>query len=246
MLILGEGTIVAKAGGTSTANPERLERLHSIMTADPRRGILVVSAPGNITEGDVKISRLLETCYGKARKGEDFTKDFEPIRQRYLLIAGDFTSAAADKEAERFVNQTFEGIRDRIWTPGQAVVRGEYGIAKLLAAGWGVQFVDPTEIFKFRDDGELDPTTYALIREKLQKGTGLHIVPGCYGAKLRNKDEIVMFDWGGSDITADLIAEQVGDGHENWTDTDGVKAVDPKILKPEDRQNIPTIPPCYN
>lgn len=240
VLIEGEGLVVGKAGGTSTATPGRLERQHDIIRADPRRQIWVLSAPGSRHEGDTKISRLLEQCYELRRNEESFDDIFNHISERYLLI-GRALSSEAENAAERFVQQTYDGIKQGNWNLGQTVVQGELGIARVVAIGWGASLVDPTEIFKIQRSGRPHPRTYQLINRYFSSATSLQIVPGCYGADFQDKNKIVMFDWGGSDITADLIAEQVGDGHENWTDVKGVKAVDPRDIKAEDRETIPTI-----
>ncbi|HLC87429.1 MAG TPA: hypothetical protein VJG66_00015 [Patescibacteria group bacterium] len=236
--------IVGKAGGTSTADFARLQRQHEIIQADPRRKIWVLSAPGALFEGDTKISRQLAYCHelfkDHASSGQIATA-FDPIISRYLDIANGFNSRIVEEEANQFLEQTLGGIILGKWNPGQTVVRGEYGIARLAALGWNATFVDPTAIFRIKDDGSFDPQTAKLIKERFSQIDGLAIVPGCYGSAANDPDKTVMFDWGGSDITADLIAEQVGDGHENWTDVKGVKAVDPKDIAAEDRENIPTI-----
>ena len=50
---------VAKFGGSSLASAEQIEKICAIVTADPARRLVVVSAPGKRDREDAKVTDLL-------------------------------------------------------------------------------------------------------------------------------------------------------------------------------------------
>ena len=59
--ILPKGKLmkVAKFGGTSLASAEQIQKISSIVTSDPERKLVVVSAPGKRAADDTKVTDLL-------------------------------------------------------------------------------------------------------------------------------------------------------------------------------------------
>ena len=53
------GIIVSKYGGSSITSKRDIERIGEITTDDPKRKIVVVSAPGKRCENDTKVTDLL-------------------------------------------------------------------------------------------------------------------------------------------------------------------------------------------
>ena len=49
---------VAKFGGTSLASAEQIQKISSIVTSDPERKLVVVSAPGKRDADDTKVTDL--------------------------------------------------------------------------------------------------------------------------------------------------------------------------------------------
>lgn len=54
--------IVAKFGGTSLASASQIKKVCDIVTFDPERRIVVVSAPGKRDREDVKVTDMLIAC----------------------------------------------------------------------------------------------------------------------------------------------------------------------------------------
>ena len=54
---------VLKFGGSSMADAHKLEKVRSIVEADPARRVVVVSADGNRFKDDHKITDLLYLCH---------------------------------------------------------------------------------------------------------------------------------------------------------------------------------------
>ena len=62
---------VVKFGGSSLASGEQLEKVYGIVTSDPERKFVVVSAPGKRSSEDTKVTDLLIACAEKRMNGED-------------------------------------------------------------------------------------------------------------------------------------------------------------------------------
>ncbi|NUQ00728.1 MAG: aspartate kinase, partial [Armatimonadetes bacterium] len=63
---------VCKFGGTSVADAEQVEKTMAIVRADPRRRLVVVSAPGKRHRDDTKITDLLFLCHQLAEADVEF------------------------------------------------------------------------------------------------------------------------------------------------------------------------------
>lgn len=50
---------VCKFGGTSLASAEQIKKVFSIITSDPERRLVVVSAPGKEHDSDTKVTDML-------------------------------------------------------------------------------------------------------------------------------------------------------------------------------------------
>ena len=60
---------VVKFGGSSLADAAQFEKVRQIVTADPARRVVVVSAPGKRFSADHKITDLLYLCYAHLQYG---------------------------------------------------------------------------------------------------------------------------------------------------------------------------------
>ena len=60
---------VVKFGGSSLADAAQFEKVRQIITADPARRVVVVSAPGKRFSADHKITDLLYLCYAHLQYG---------------------------------------------------------------------------------------------------------------------------------------------------------------------------------
>ncbi|MRR36952.1 ACT domain-containing protein, partial [bacterium] len=72
------------------------------------------------------------------------------------------------------------------------------------------------------------PASHANLKESLNESR-ICIIPGYYGITL--KGDIAVLSRGGSDLTGGEVAYAVDAAcYENWTDTDGVYQVDPRLI----------------
>ena len=78
--------IVAKFGGSSVADAGQIRKIAAIIDSDPRRSIVVVSAPGKRHGGESKLTDLLYLCQDMAAMATAITEPFGLIRDRYAEI----------------------------------------------------------------------------------------------------------------------------------------------------------------
>ena len=77
---------VLKFGGSSMADAHQLEKVRSIVEADPARRVVVVSAAGKRFKDDHKITDLLYLCHAHLQYGVSCDGIFDMVRSRYLEI----------------------------------------------------------------------------------------------------------------------------------------------------------------
>ena len=219
------GLKVAKFGGSSLADGIQLIKTKNIITADPARKYIVVSAPGKRYEGDVKVTDLLYLCKAHIENNLPYEQVFQVICDRYMAMAINL-GVTVDIFPE------FEKIRQNLQKGASSdyiASRGEYLNARVIAAFLGYDFVDTEGLIKFDAKGRLltEETNEALAKEL--KNHESAVLPGFYVTTPDGK--IKTFSRGGSDITGALVARAVNaDVYENWTDVSGFLMADPRIV----------------
>ena len=214
---------VCKFGGTSLAEPENIKRVCSIIRADPRRRIIVVSAPGKRDPNDTKITDLLLRIYDLKEAGMSYDKPFNEFSRRFYEIERAFNLNTDLREVlAEFYRELQHQNMDFIASTG------EYFMAKIMAAILGFEFLDldKVHIMLFDKNGDIDIRTSRFNFEPyLSKRV---VIPGFYGIKAED-GSVKTFPRGGSDISGAVIAN-IADAtlYENWTDVDGVYDKDPR------------------
>ena len=218
--------VVTKFGGTSVADAAQFRKIKEIVSSNPERRFIVVSAPGKRFPEDEKVTDLLLDCYEKASAGESFADEFEQIRMRFRdIIDGLKMDFPLDEELE-VLGQSLAEDPQRDYTAS----RGEYLTAKIMSKYLGFTFVDPAWCICFDENGQLNtPMTSRTMRASLLP-LNRAVIAGFYGADMIGT--IHTFERGGSDITGSLAACAVNaDLYENWTDVSGLYAADPRIVE---------------
>ena len=221
--------IVAKFGGSSVADASQIRKIAAIVRADPRRRIVVVSAPGKRNSQDKKITDLLYLCHSLGAQGLDAGAPFAVIKERYLGIAGELGMEGA-WEWLRDVQQQIsaQGGVTEDWVAS----RGEYLSARIVAAFLDAEFVDAAEGVRFGEDGRFHAAeTYARLHERLARVPEgkIAVLPGFYGQDAQGR--IKTFSRGGSDVTGAIVARAVhASVYENWTDVSGMLMADPRLV----------------
>lgn len=216
---------VCKFGGTSMADKAAIEQVKNIISADPDRRYVVVSAPGKRFKDDIKITDTLYKTYDELIATGSISKNFSLIRDRFTEIVSDLSLKL---DIGQILDRTEREIiekRSRDFTAS----RGEYLSAVVMAEYLGYEFVDAIKLVRFDNKGKLNEDyTNDKVKSALH-GIERAVIPGFYG---KNSDgEVKTFSRGGSDITGSIIARGMNaDLYENWTDVSGFLVCDPRIV----------------
>ncbi len=217
--------IVCKFGGSSVADHNQFLKIRKIVQANPKRTVIVPSAPGKRHSGEAKLTDLLYLCHDMAQKKLSLDGPFALIRDRYLGI-----ETGLGLKAD--MAQVLESFRGEIETGASrdfVASRGEYLCGILVAAFLGAELVDPKDTVFFDKTGRIDPKTYPALAKRMSDENRLYVLPGFYGADV--KGNIKTFSRGGSDISGAIAARAVmAELYENWTDVSGLLMADPRIV----------------
>ncbi|MBQ8427038.1 MAG: aspartate kinase [Clostridia bacterium] len=220
---------VCKFGGTSMADANAMRQVKNILSADPDRRFVVVSAPGKRNKSDIKITDMLYRANNEAVETGSCKKSFSLIRERFVEIVKDLE---LDLDINAVLDKTENEINQNKCADF-AASRGEYLSAVVMSAFLGYEFVDASEMVRFDSHGKLnDDYTDDKVANRLSN-VEKAVIPGFYGKDFQGR--IKTFSRGGSDITGSIIARGVkADLYENWTDVSGFLTCDPRIV-PEAR-----------
>ncbi|WP_438421195.1 aspartate kinase [Bacillus siamensis] len=231
---------VVKFGGSSLASGAQLEKVFQIVTADPARKAVVVSAPGKRFSDDTKVTDLLIRCAEHYLQKGAAPELAEAVIERYAAIARELDLDPSI--IERIRRDLFALLNSSKANPDQYMdavkASGEDNNAKLIAAyfrrqGVKAEYVSPKEagLYVTNEPGSAQvlPESYDHLY-RLRNREGLIIFPGFFG--YTKEHEIVTFSRSGSDITGSILANGLkADLYENFTDVDAVYSVNPSIVQ---------------
>lgn len=218
--------IACKFGGTSVASAAQIRKVRAIVEEDPRRSVVVVSAPGKRDSKEAKITDLLYLCQEMAEMKTEFSGPFGTVRERFLEIERELGVQANIGAA---LDVCAEDLRRGV-SRDYVASRGEYFNAIIIAKFLGAELIDPLETIVIGASGSVDPTSYELLGAKLADEGKRYVIPGFYG---RGPDgSVKTFSRGGSDITGAIAARAVSaQMYENWTDVSGLLMTDPRVVE---------------
>ncbi|MCH4171011.1 MAG: aspartate kinase [Lactobacillus sp.] len=230
---------VAKFGGSSLASGGQLQKVIDIIKADPKRKIVVVSAPGKRTKDDTKVTDLLIKYCNTVINNEDPTGIQSKIIQRYRAIGEHFNLPDGELQPiitgiEQLATQVFPS---RAYQMAAFKAAGENNNAKLVAAvfnhqGIPAQYMNPKDIglivTDVPNDAQILDFSYKQLAG-LSEYTKTLVIPGFFG--YNQAGEVCTFSRGGSDITGAIVAKAVAaEEYENFTDVDAIYAANPSII----------------
>jgi aspartate kinase len=246
-----ENTVVCKFGGSSVASAAQIRKVRKIVETDPKRKVVVVSAPGK-SEGDRE--KLTDHLINIATNGEHFHEQRKTITaeesrksvvRRFSRIVEQLEIDGSDLLAalQRDLDKPLEGDKRTAFYAS----RGEHYSAAIVAkffekTGLPARTCLPEEIGLRVSSEHLDakvlPGSHSDVARALGSENGIAIVPGYYGITAEN--DVAVMSRGGSDLTAGELAFAVdAELYENWTDTSGVYEVDPNLI--HEAQVIPRL-----
>jgi len=230
---------VAKFGGTSLANAEQIRKVCGIITSDPERKVVVVSAPGKRFKDDIKVTDMLIACAKSFLEKGNADAEIGRVVSRYSEIASELglSTEITDSIAADLYSRVKADSSNREKFTDSLKAAGEDNCAKLVAAylqslGINARYVSPKEagllLSSEYGNAQVLPQSYKNLKS-LRDMPGIKIFPGFFGYS--EQGDVVTFPRGGSDITGSILAAAVdADLYENFTDVDSVFAVNPGIV----------------
>ena len=231
---------VCKFGGTSMANAEQIRKVCDIVTSDPNRRVVVVSAPGKRFDSDTKVTDMLIDCANSYLNNQAYEPALAAIVSRFAEIAGEL------ELEEDIIRDIENNLRTRIMMGYDSEEKfmdrmkaaGEDNAARLVASflrkiGHRGHYVNPKDAGLFLSDeygnARVLPQSFKNLT-KLKDMDGIVVFPGFFGYSLSG--DVVTFSRGGSDITGSILAAALEvEVYENFTDVDSVFVANPRIIK---------------
>lgn len=230
---------VCKFGGTSVASAEQIKKVAAIVTSDPTRKIVVVSAPGKRFGDDEKVTDLLIRLAEQALTDKETAYELEEVVNRYRLIAH---GLGLSEDIVHVIEQDLQHClardkNDPVLYMDYLKASGEDNNAKLIAAyfkhiGMNAKYKCPKDAGLLVNDR---PERVRALPEgderlvKLRDEPGIIVFPGFFG--YTEDGTLRTFNRGGSDITGSLLAAATeAELYENFTDVDSVFAANPTVV----------------
>jgi len=241
--------IVAKFGGGAMATSDTVKKVIEMILHDPKRRIIVVSAPGKRPEvkNDAKVTDLLIACAENRDKPRNLKSLVGNIGGRYREIArGLGLDEGIAEEFDAIIEKRIarkDGNHLRYMDGVKAL--GEETAARFLATalaalGHPARFVSPEEIglLVTSEYGNAQPLPEGFrnlkkLKTIVNNSGDILVFPGFYG--ITEDGNIATFSRGGSDLTGSLAAAAVqAEVYENFTDVQGIFCANPAYL-----ENVP-------
>ena len=220
----------------------QIQKVVDIITSDPERRLVVVSAPGKRFKNDEKVTDMLIGCAQRVLDGECAAENIAAVVERFESIRADLD---LDTGLVKYVR---EELSRRLEAPvvnkngfmDSVKALGEEFSARFCAAafekrGFPARYVDPRDAGMLLSsefgNARLLKESYDLLREYLEPicREGIVIFPGFYG--YTRDGAVATFPRGGSDITGAILGAALkADVYENFTDMNSVCPIDPRIV----------------
>ncbi len=245
--------IVSKFGGSSVANAEQIIKVAGIIGSSSDRKIVIVSAPG---KGKNDKEKITDHLINIATEGRHFHS------QKKEISGNDSKNAVIDKFSSIIKDLGIEGDdiienlksdldknlpdkmkRDFYASRGEhynSIVVSRYLNKSGLEAWTALPEDIGLVVSEDFGNAKVMPLSYKNMKKNLvtESKPGIAVVPGFYG--ITENGDVAVFSRGGSDLTGGEVAYAVDAAlYENWTDTDGIYQVDPRIIP--DSEVIPKL-----
>lgn len=244
---------VCKFGGSSVKDASQIKKVFNIVKSDEKRKVIIVSAPGRDEQYNEKITDHLLNLSSNGnhffeQKIEISAKNsFDAIVQKFEQLCKDL-----EIQGKAIIDSLIKDLSEKSLKDDKKdaffLSRGEHYNAKLICEymkknGLNIKLMLPEEFGFILNseycDGKVCSKTYDNISDKFNfEDADYYLVPGFYG--INEKNEISVMSRGGSDLTGGELAYALdADIYENWTDTNGVYELDPRVI--EDANVIPRL-----
>ena len=230
---------IAKFGGSSLATADLIKSVCDIITAEPARRLVVVSAPGKRAAADVKVTDLLIATAEARMTNHSGEPELDRVKERFAEIATGL--GLPDESLQTIIADLEERLSqvpaDEALFMDTMKAAGEANCARLVAeflraCGHEAHCIDPREAGMILSD---EPGNARVLRQsygqlrQLRERPGISVFPGFFGYSEAGR--LVTFPRGGSDITGAILAAAVdAELYENFTDVDSVFAANPNVV----------------
>lgn len=223
---------ILKFGGKSLANDGIEKVIDIIITSHKEPLSVVVSARGNTTD---ELEALLE----KASKGEDYTADFQQLKEEQQ-----YDSRVSFEPEFQLLEKLLEGVsllKDYSpKTKDLVLAQGELMSAKLITAllkrkGLESTFVDSREIFKtdavVGNAQIINSVSEKLTRDRFATIPPNHVVVVTGFIASTEKGDTTTLGRNGSNYSAALLANYLNASElQNYTHVDGIFTANPELV----------------
>jgi aspartate kinase len=236
---------VCKFGGSSVKDATQIKKVIQILQSDTTRKVVVVSAPGR---DEIYEQKITDHLLNFATNGKHFfeqtieidaEQSFKAIVHKYEKLCNDLK---IDKEI--ILKSLEKDLTTHKLQDDKKIAfclsRGEHYNAKIIESfmkksNLNVQLMLPEEFGFILSDNFIDGKVLDNTHQNIEKYFDMnmdtiYLVPGFYG--MTQNGEIAVMSRGGSDLTGGELAYALdADIYENWTDTNGVYEVDPRVIE---------------
>ena len=242
--------IIMKFGGTSVADATAMLRTISIVESKlAQKPVMVVSACAKVTDGLYNIISLAVAC-----KQEEATDAIAALKARHMGIVDDINATLPevnerkDRDVRNKINRIFATLEEHLGEGNMSecdkaviISSGEYLSSTIIAyamnmRGTKTHWVDARSMIITDEDflkasprmDILEVSAARVVKEAYAKYQTI-ITQGFISATEDGRPTLL--GRGGSDYTASLIGMAIdADRIEIWTDVDGVRTADPRIV----------------
>ncbi len=236
---------VCKFGGSSVKDATQIRKVIKILQNDKSRKVVVVSAPGR---DDLYDQKITDHLLNYATNGKHFAEHLIEVsaKQSFEAIITKYEKLCIDLGIDK--SKILEPLKKDLETTklkdekreAFCLSRGEHHNAKVIEqfmkkSNIKVKLMLPEEFGFILSENFTDGKVLNESHDNIEKHFKidediLYLVPGFYGVT-KNK-EIAVMSRGGSDLTGGELAYALdADVYENWTDTNGVYEVDPRVIE---------------
>lgn len=243
--------IVMKFGGTSVQDKQAIERVISIVRSRlAERPVVVVSALAKVTRLLVSIALEAEKGHGVQaetlldqleRRHIELAKELLPPSSTLLQdtlndITSKCLSLAEYVRGISLIRELSDRSRARIVSQGE-LLSSCIVSAAMNAVGIRCQLLDARKMVKTNADylaaevnlSDTQANAGRLISEAFYKGTQIVLTQGFIASTSEGDTSLLGFE--GSDYSAALFGLSIAAGRvEIWTDVDGIRTADPRIV----------------
>ncbi len=237
---------IMKFGGVCLSSPEMLEKVVSIVKAEPEDRVVVVSAVATVTDG-------LLNFVSQPRTDEEIDEFIVSLRALHLgllprvkeaLVAeAEATIAERCTKLERllygisYTEELTPRTQDLVLSFGERL-SSQVGAAWLRAAGLRAEALESEAVGVVTDEhhgnasallGECTERILGALKPKLKAGI-VPVVTGFFGTTLEGY--VTIMGRGGSDYIASVLGYALGAPTiEIWKEVEGFMSADPRIVK---------------